>query len=187
MQAFLNQSGIADTGYSEPKWDGGCRLFWTIVEWRILVIGTWQCLSTEDRIPAFQRNEFPDDRIPAEKALLSLFLGASTKGNGGASGGGGGGDANGVGGGSGGGGGRDGGGWVIVQRWKHRQWLMTRCKTASNLLFIQILNIDHWQNYKYWEWGKILNFEKNQTFPLLFLMSLIFFKMQNFQKNFQYL
>ena len=36
------------------------------------------------------------------------------------------------------------------------------------------------QNYKYWEWGKILYFEKNQTLLLLFLMSLIFFKMQNF-------
>ena len=36
------------------------------------------------------------------------------------------------------------------------------------------------QNYKYWEWDKILYFEKNQTLLLLFLMSLIFFKMQNF-------
>ena len=36
------------------------------------------------------------------------------------------------------------------------------------------------QNYKYWEWGKILYFEKNQTLSSSFLMSLIFFKMQNF-------
>ena len=36
------------------------------------------------------------------------------------------------------------------------------------------------QNYKYWKWDKILYFQKNQTLLLLFLMSLIFFKMQNF-------
>ena len=41
----------------------------------------------------------------------------------------------------------------------------THCKMASNLLFIQIWNIDDPQNYEYWEWGKILYFEKNQTFP----------------------
>ena len=43
--------------------------------------------------------------------------------------------------------------------------VMTCCKMASHLLFIQILNIDHPQNNKYREWGKILYFEKNQTFP----------------------
>ena len=36
------------------------------------------------------------------------------------------------------------------------------------------------QNYKYWEWDKILYFEKNQKLASSFLMSLIFFKLQNF-------
>ena len=41
----------------------------------------------------------------------------------------------------------------------------TRCKVASNLLFIQFWNNDYPQNYKYWKWGKILHFEKNQIHP----------------------
>ena len=45
---------------------------------------------------------------------------------------------------------------------------------------MQIRKIEHQNNYKYREWGRILDFEKNRTHPLLFLMSLIFFKMQNF-------
>ena len=51
----------------------------------------------------------------------------------------------------------------------------TGCRIASNLLFMQIRTYWNPVNYKYWEWGKILHFGKNETFPQSFLMDLIFF------------